>query len=69
MRIIKEGKQNATEWLIECERCGCVFLFDDRDVSIDQREYDEWVNCPTCKRAIHCEDRKYWGKDNIHGIQ
>lgn len=68
MRIIKEGRQPATEWLIECKRCGCIFVFDDRDVEIVQREGDERVHCPTCNKAIHCEDRKY-RKGIMHGDQ
>ena len=68
MRIIKEGKQPATEWQMECLRCGCIFMFDDRDVRTDQRE-GEWVHCPNCNKAIHCEDRKYWDKGIKHGDQ
>lgn len=69
MRIIKEGRQPATEWQMECLRCGCIFVFDDRDVEIDQREGDEWVQCPFCNKSICCEDRKHWGKGIMHGDQ
>lgn len=69
MRIIKEGRQPATEWQMECKRCGCIFAFDNKDVQWDQRENDEWVHCPTCNQAIGCKGRKYWGKGIMRGDQ
>jgi uncharacterized C2H2 Zn-finger protein len=61
MRIIKEGAIPEKEWKMECPRCRCVFAFDDRDVRLYLRhDGNEWVHCPTCNKAIHCEDRKYW---------
>lgn len=51
MRIIKEGRKPVTEWKVTCEKCGCIFVFDGRDIESDQREGD-WVVCPTCKTCI-----------------
>ena len=66
MRIIKGGKKPATEWQMECLRCGCIFVFDNKDVLWDQRGNEECVHCPTCNNAINCKDRKYWGKGIMH---
>ena len=68
MKIIREGHKPATEWQMECKRCGCIFSFYDRDVKSDQREGD-WVHCPTCNHAIGCTGRRYWGKVIMYGNQ
>ena len=51
MRIIKEGQKPIKEWQVTCKKCGCIFVFDNRDVKSDQREGD-WVVCPTCQGCI-----------------
>ena len=69
MRIIKEGQKPITEWQMECLRCGCIFVFDDRDVVVDDREGDEWVYCPECYKAICCDGREHWEKSIMHEDQ
>lgn len=54
MRIIKEGKKPAKEIEITCDRCGCVFTYNEKDIS-STRLYNEshyWVTCPTCGSMI-----------------
>ena len=58
MRIIKEGKKPKTEWEITCSKCGCVFVYDSKDVWYDQRENSEWVHCPTCHNTFDVKDRE-----------
>ena len=60
MRIIKEGRKPKTEWKVTCKECGCVFVFNSRDINYDQREGDEWVNCPNCRHAYDVKDRDNW---------
>ncbi|MBO5080371.1 MAG: hypothetical protein J6B82_05765 [Bacteroidaceae bacterium] len=60
MRIIKEGRKPKTEWKVTCKECGCVFVFDSRDINYDQREGDEWVNCPTCGEGFRVNNRNNW---------
>lgn len=47
MRIIKKGKIPTNEWKMKCPKCGCVFMYDRKDILSDQREGDA-VKCPTC---------------------
>lgn len=63
MRIIKEGQKPIKEWQVTCKKCGCIFVFDNRDVHSDQREGD-WVVCPTCKECIAVTHRN-WLNENI----
>ena len=63
MKIVKEGKKPANEWQVECSKCGCIFVFDNRDVKSDQREGD-WVHCPTCNDAIDVTHRRFWKNDS-----
>lgn len=55
MRIIKEGKKPKTEIETTCERCGCVFAYESKDVRYDQRETASWVKCPQCGKVIVVE--------------
>ena len=56
IKIIAQGRIIHKE---ECERCGCVFEFDARDVT-KKNQYDkgikfsEWyyINCPFCNHKI-----------------
>ena len=64
MKTIKEGKKPANEWQVECSKCGCVFVFDNRDVNSDQREGD-WVHCPTCNDAIDVTHRRFLENDSV----
>lgn len=57
MRIIKEGRQPAKSWQEQCPDCGCVFVFDNSDVTFEQREGDS-VQCPTCSRRIDVTRRR-----------
>ena len=54
MRIIKKGKLPPKEKKMECKNCGCVFMYDFRDIHSDQREGD-YVICPTCKKFINVD--------------
>lgn len=67
MRIIKEGQKPIKEWQVTCKKCGCIFVFDDRDVHSDQREGD-WVVCPTCKECITVTHRN-WLNEGIKHLQ
>ena len=55
MRIIKEGRKPKTEIETTCDRCGCVFAYEAKDVKYDQREKESWVRCPQCGIAIAVE--------------
>ena len=56
IKIIIQGRIIHKE---KCERCGCVFEFDARDVT-KENQYDkgikcaEWysINCPFCNHEI-----------------
>ena len=67
MRIIKEGKKPIKEWQVTCKDCGCIFVFDNRDVKSDQREGD-LVVCPTCKKCITVTHRNYYN-EGIKSLQ
>lgn len=51
MIIIKEGQKPIEEWQVTCKKCGCIFVFDRRDILHDQRDGD-LVICPTCNEYI-----------------
>jgi NAD-dependent SIR2 family protein deacetylase len=65
MRIIKEGQKPIKEWQVTCHKCGCIFVFDNRDVHSDQREGD-WVVCPTCKEYIAVTHRNLLNENIKH---
>ena len=52
MRIIKEGKLPPKERKMECNNCGCVFMYEQEDIHSDQRD-GNYVVCPTCKKFIN----------------
>lgn len=52
MRIIKEGKLPLKERKMECNNCGCLFMYEQKDIYSDQRE-GNYVVCPTCKKFIN----------------
>ena len=63
MKTVKKGNKPANEWQVECSKCGCVFVFDNRDIKSDQREGD-WVYCPTCNDTIDVTHRRFWKNDS-----
>lgn len=54
MRIIKEGKKPVKEIEKQCDRCGCVFAYNKKDIQSTSQynEWSYWVTCPTCGRVI-----------------
>ena len=48
--IIKHGTLKKTR----CERCGCVFTFEDEDILIndDPRNRYHFITCPQCNKKI-----------------
>lgn len=59
MRIIKPGREPKKEIELTCERCGCVFAYERKDISESQIERNSWVYCPCCKKPI---DVKPWSE-------
>lgn len=45
MRIIKEG--SLLEFVHTCEKCGCVFAWDERDIVAEANDRIA-VTCPCC---------------------
>lgn len=55
INVIKEGKRKV--FRVECDRCGCLFEYDHRDVDYTVTYY--YVICPCCgKRVVHKEKEK-----------
>ena len=54
MRIIKEGK--IKEYIAVCNKCGCEFAYEDKDVHHDNRDGDSVV-CPCCCNWIGISTR------------
>ncbi|MDE6285013.1 MAG: hypothetical protein K2M17_04635 [Bacilli bacterium] len=56
MEIIKPGNINKVvghrKYEGICPDCDCEFIFEDKDVTSDQKERDSWVHCPTCGHVI-----------------
>ncbi len=64
--ILKHGH---AQYCATCEKCECVFTFEDSDIanSGDQRDWCEWVVCPECNHQITIAHRglfKYRGGNN-----
>ena len=60
IEIIKEGRDLNPKYRGTCNRCECVFLFQDEDIlkkeSWRNEQYVE-VRCPHCKRICTiCSD-------------
>lgn len=62
MRIIKPGREPKKEVERTCERCGCVFMYERKDITFDCYDDDGGcivaecaVNCPTCGKIIEVE--------------
>lgn len=52
IKIIRNGQH--ARYQIECEYCGCLFTFEDEDISGNgcQWDYDEGVRCPFCDKDL-----------------
>lgn len=49
IKIIKHGHE---QYRMTCKYCECLFSFEDEDIKDNgnQRDYEEWINCPECGR-------------------
>ena len=62
IKIIKEGKKKEKEIFKKtCEKCGCIFEFEEEDLHIDYRlclttypsQYQRYIICPCCGNRIY----------------
>jgi len=56
IKIIKHGHE---QYRMTCKYCECLFSFEDEDIHNNgsQRDWEEWVVCPECKRNNMIKDR------------
>ena len=49
IKIIKHGHE---QYRMICKYCECLFSFEDEDIQNNgsQRDWEEWIVCPECKR-------------------
>lgn len=60
MRIIKKGKDAQKEIEMICERCGCVFAYEAKDVNFGHNAGDTYIICPHCKQPIEVKPFPIW---------
>lgn len=46
MKIIK-----SPEKVVKCERCGCVYQYDTKDVKTEYANGCDFVECPLCAKV------------------
>lgn len=50
MEILKKGIKQSSEWIGECDNCGCIVKYNDElitDVAI------HYIECPNCQKVIN----------------
>lgn len=61
MEIIKSGNleevTHGKKYKAVCPRCGCEFVFTERECSCDQREGGFYIGCPTCGMYVDIPSR------------
>lgn len=63
IKIIKRGTKKEQE----CEKCGCVFSYDDTDIIVNKQvsysdfrmgHYKKYIKCPQCNYIMLLEASK-----------
>ena len=64
MKIITPGNSPFRK---RCNRCGCVFEYENSDLHMVETEFDDFyscVTCPTCHEDIHAKRVESISKKN-----
>lgn len=59
VEILKRGTKKTET----CEVCGCVFTYEQEDISFEESPYHgggdyKYINCPQCDNKIYLENIK-----------
>lgn len=52
MEILKKGREQSTEWIGECDNCGCIFK-NKKDESFSDYTGTYYLGCPNCMSMTH----------------
>ena len=49
--MIKVIKHGHAQYVMTCEKCECVFTYEDEDIESNNCQFDycQWITCPECK--------------------
>ncbi len=71
IKILKPGKKKKEVFKKTCEKCGCVFEFEEEDLTTDYSfcltsypaQYHRYIICPCCRNRIY-HDNVFEGGPN-----